>query len=219
MRKITVMLVDDSQVFCDGMRGLLSTEPDIEVVGEAHDGETALIMAENLQPDVIVMDLGLGENRMNGIQTTEQIVRMSPSISVLVLTISNDSSSVFAALRAGALGYVLKDAKPENIVNAIRSVSNKDALFGPSVAKRILEYFKKTLLSDYLPELDCFSILTNREREILGLVANGMTNAAIVESLTLSDKTVRNYLSNIYAKLQVNGRIEAILKVRGTLKH
>lgn len=204
-----VILADDHPVFRDGLSGTLGAEPDLEVVGVCADGTEAVATATEAQPDVVVMDLNMP--RLSGIEATRSIVATSPHIAVLVLTMVEDDDSVFAAVRAGARGYLLKGSSPEDIVRAVRSVARGEAVFGPGVAERMLGYFAQAgsrPRSSVLPEL------TDREREILELIAGGVRNADIARRLFISPKTVRNHISNIFSKLQVADRADAIARAR-----
>ena len=209
MDSIRILIADDHPVFRYGLRALLSAEPTTEVVGEATTGEEALAQALSLQPDVILMDLNMPG--VNGIEATRRIIAEIPHVSILVLTMFDDDDSVFAAMRAGARGYLLKGAEGEETVRAIRVVQNGEAIFSPSIARRLMQYFGASRPTA-LPQL--FPDLTEREREILALIAQGYTNPAIAEKLVLSPKTVRNHVSNIFSKLQVAGRAEAIIRAR-----
>lgn len=204
-----VLIVDDHPIFREGLRGTLSTAADLEVVGECGDGREAVAAAERLQPDLVLMDLhmpGIG-----GVDATRQIVTASPHITVLVLSMLADDDPVFAALRAGARGYLLKGARPEDILRAVRSVARGEAVFGPGIAERVLAYFAE---AHARPQPPAFPELTAREREVLALVATGARNAEIASRLHLSPKTVRNHISNIFAKLQVADRADAIAAAR-----
>jgi len=203
---IRVLIADDHPMFRDGLRVVLSTEPTLEVVGEAADGPEAVELAEKLQPDVIVMDLNLPS--LNGIEATRQVVAANPHIAVLVLTMFDDDDSVFSALRAGARGYLLKGAGHEDVVAAIRAVVAGAAIFGPAIARRIQRYF--TVPQRVAP----FPQLTDREREVLELVARGQSNPDIAQTLYISEKTVRNHVSNLFTKLQVADRAHAIVRAR-----
>jgi DNA-binding NarL/FixJ family response regulator len=189
---------------------LLSSVPDFEVVGEATTGEEAVVRAADLQPDVVLMDLQMPE--VNGIEATRRILQESPSIRVLVVTLFEDEDSVFMALRAGARGYVLKDADEEEMVHAIRAVGKGEAIFSPNVATRVLAYFAFSSPEGASPQV--FPTLTEREREILNLIAQGHPNPSIARQLSLSTKTVGNYVSNIFTKLQVADRAQAIIRAR-----
>jgi DNA-binding NarL/FixJ family response regulator len=208
MEPIRILVADDHPVFRFGLRALLAAEPDFVVVGEATTGEEALALAESLQPDVILMDVNMPD--LNGIEATRRALEVSPGIGVLIITMFEDDASVFAAMRAGARGYLLKGAAGEETIRAIRSVSEGEAIFSPSVAKRLIQYFSAPPVA----QAPLFPELTEREREVLQLIAQGYTNAAIAEKLTLSPKTVRNHVSNIFGKLQVAGRAEAIIRAR-----
>ena len=205
--RLRVLIVDDHPLFRDGLRGLLESAR-LEVAGEAATGEEAVAQARGLQPDVVLMDLNLPG--LHGLEATRQIVRDSPNANVLVVTMYEDDESVFAALRAGARGYLLKGASQGETLRAIRAVANGEAIFGPSVAARVMSYFAAPSLRE--PRL--FPELTEREREILQLIAHGTTNEAIAERLVVSLKTVRNHVSNICAKLQVADRAQAVIRAR-----
>lgn len=206
---LRLLLADDHAAFRDGLRALLATIGDIEVVGEAATGDEAVSRAAALQPDVVLMDLNMPG--LDGIEATRRLVGTSPHIAVLVLTMYEDDESVFLALRAGARGYLLKGADRAEIVRAVRAVAAGDAIFGAAVARRVMAY-----LSSPRPAVaaQAFPELTAREREILELVARGLNNQAITQRLVLSPKTVRNHVSNIFSKLQVADRAEAIVRAR-----
>ena len=190
------------------MRSLLSPIPDFKVVGEASTGEEAIRLAAELQPDVILMDLQMPGG--NGLAATRAILQSNPDICILVVTLFEDDDSVFAALRAGARGYVLKDSRDEEMVRAIRAVGNREAIFSPEIATRVLGNFSSNLPA----RQEIFPFLTQREREILLLLVQGLTNQDIAANLSLSEKTVSNYISNVYGKLQVSNRAQAIIKAR-----
>jgi DNA-binding NarL/FixJ family response regulator len=206
---LRLLLADDHLAFRDGLRALLGTVEGLEVIGEADSGDEAVKLAAALQPDLVLMDVRMPG--LDGIEATRQIVVTSPHIAVLVLTMYEDDESVFAALRAGARGYLLKGADRAEIVRAIRAVASGEAIFGPAVARRLMAFFAA-------PRLDlashAFPQLTEREREILDLIARGLNNPAITQRLVLSPKTVRNHVSNIFSKLQVADRAEAIVRAR-----
>ncbi len=206
---IRVLIVDDHPVFRDGLAGNLQAEPDLEVVGSCADGTQALREAAQGQPDVVVMDLTMPG--MSGIEATRGIVATSPHIAVLVLSMVEDDDSVFAALRAGARGYLLKGSSPEDIVRAVRSVERGEAVFGPGIAERMLGFFAHAHAQ---PRPPAFPELTEREREILELIGRGTRNSDIAHQLVLSPKTVRNHISNIFSKLQVADRTDAIARAR-----
>jgi DNA-binding NarL/FixJ family response regulator len=209
MEPIRVVVADDHPVFREGLRLLLADESGIEVVGVAADGVEAVRIAGELQPDVVVMDLSMPE--LDGIESTRQIVRDNPHTGVLVLTMFQDDESIFAAMRAGARGYLLKGAVQAEIVRAIEAVGGGTAVFGPSIAQRLIEFFAIERAAGFDA---VFPELTDRERQILDLVAAGTNNLTIARRLQLSPKTVRNNVSNIFSKLQVADRAEAIVRAR-----
>jgi DNA-binding NarL/FixJ family response regulator len=209
MEAIRVLIADDHPHFRKGLRALLSSATDLEVVAEAGDGERAISLATELQPDVIIMDLHMPG--VGGIDATRRIVRSSPHISVLVLSMFEDDDSIFAALQAGARGYLLKGALKAEILRAIRSVTSGEAIFGPIIAKRLINYFASPRPS---APADAFPELTEREHEILALVAQHQTNPEIARRLQLSPKTIRNHVSNVFTKLQVADRAQAIIRAR-----
>ncbi len=209
MNTLSVLIADDHPVFRDGIRTLLEAMPETEIVGEATTGEEAVSLSHQLKPDLILMDVQMPG--LNGIDATRQIVAANPGIRVLVVTMFEDDASVFAAMRAGARGYVLKDATREDIQRAVRAAANDDAIFSPAIAARLIDFFARP--APVIPH-HLFPELTNREREILELVAKGENNRAIADQLELSTKTVSNYVSNILSKLQVADRAEAIARAR-----
>ncbi|WP_232835726.1 response regulator [Actinocorallia populi] len=194
-------------MFRQGLRALLEALG-IEVVGEAENGPAAVRLAHDVQPDVAVMDLHMPGG--NGIEATRTITRTSPHIGVLVLTMFRDDDSVFAAMRAGARGYLLKESGAEEIARAVRAVAAGEAIYGPEIARRVLTYF--TEMPD--PRRSAFPELTDREREVLELIAQGRNNGEIAGILFLSPKTIRNHVSNIFMKLHVADRAQAIVLAR-----
>ena len=206
MELLRILLADDHPVFRDGLRALLAAAPDVEVVAEAATGEEAVASTLELQPDVVVMDLHMPT--LNGIEATRRIVTTSPHIAVLVLTMLEDDESLFAAMRAGARGYLLKGAGQDEILRGIRAVASGEAIFGPAIAERVLEYFSSPRPPEPFPEL------TRRERELLELIAQGQSTQEIARHFVLSPKTVRNHVSNIFTKLQVADRAQAIVRAR-----
>ena len=206
---IRVLIADDHPLFRDGMRGLLGSLPDMEVVGEASSGEQAIELARELQPDVTLMDIKMPG--INGIEATREILHKSPRIGVLVVTMFEDDDSVFAAMRAGARGYLLKDSSGQEVGHAIRAVASGEAIFGPGVAQRLISFF-----SAPSPAVSrrAFPELTEREEEVLSLVAQGKINQEIAKELFVSLKTVRNHVSNIFLKLQVADRAQAVIRAR-----
>lgn len=208
MEAIRVLIADDHTLFRAGLHALLNLFSDIQVVGEASSGEEALARARELHPDVILMDIQMPG--LNGIEATRAILRDSPDTGVVVVTMFEDDGSVFSAMRAGARGYILKEANEDEVLRAIRAVARGEAIFGPTIASRMVHFFSKPR-----KEADAlFPELTDREREILDLIARGETNTAIVQRLVLSPNTVRNHISNIFSKLQVADRAEAIIRAR-----
>ncbi len=209
MEPFRVLIADDHPLFRKGMRILLTGTSDVEVVGEATTGQEVVELAAALQPDVVLMDLQMPD--INGIEATREILHTSPHIRILVVTLFEDDDSVFTALRAGARGYVLKDAKEEEMLRAIRAVGSGEAIFSPTIATRLMDYFAapRPAVSKEL-----FPTLSEREREILQLIARGSTNSDIARQLALSVKTVSNYVSNIFSKLQVTDRAQAIIRAR-----
>ncbi len=209
MSPIRILIADDHALFREGLCALLNSIPDAEVVGEAATGEEAVSRAAQLQPDVMLMDIQMPG--INGIEATRRIARDSPYIGVIVVTMFEDDDSVFAAMRVGARGYVLKGADQEEILKVIRAVAAGEAHFGPEIARRLMNFFAAPKPSAVV---EAFPDLTAREREILDLIARGRNNQEIASRLYLSPKTIRNHVSNIFAKLQVADRAQAIVRAR-----
>jgi DNA-binding NarL/FixJ family response regulator len=209
MEPIQVLICDDHASFRQGLRALLDTAPDLAVVGEAADGDAAVQAAAALQPDVILMDLNMPG--ANGVDATRRVLDTSPHLGIVVLTMVEDDDSVFAALQAGARGYLLKGARKADIVRAIRGVADGEAIFGPAVAQRLMRYFAAP--RQPTPAY-AFPQLTARETEILQMMAEHLTNPEIAARLGLTPKTIRNNVSNIFAKLQVADRAQAIIAAR-----
>ena len=205
---VRVLVVDDHPVFRAGMVSILADLSDIELVGQAADGAEAITAADELQPDVVLMDLrmpGIG-----GIEATTRITAAHPDIAVVVLTMDDDDDSVFAALRAGARGYLLKEADADDVHRAVLSVARGEAVFGPGIATRVLAHFSAASRGRTGP----FPQLTGRENEVLALLAQGLDNATIARRLVLSEKTVRNRVSDVLAKLHARNRAEAVALAR-----
>jgi DNA-binding NarL/FixJ family response regulator len=206
---IRILIADDHPLFRGGLRSLLESVPDTEVVGEAASGEDAVELAGTLNPDVVVMDINMPN--VNGIEATRQIIQKTADVHVLVMTMHEDDEAVFAALRAGARGYLLKGAVQAETLRAIRAVANGEAILGPAIAARLHGYVTTQPTAD---PSDAFPQLTERELEVLRLLAERLSNAEIAAKLFLSQKTVRNYVSGILAKLHVADRAEARLIAR-----
>ena len=210
---IRLVIADDHRLFRDGVASLLERAADIDLVGQAGTGEEAVGLVSGLQPDVVLMDLQMPG--MGGIDATRIITAAHPSVGVIVLTMFEDDESVFAAIRAGARGYVLKDADRGALLRAIRAVASGDALLGQAVAQRVLHHFAPSPTPASLPgAAEALPQLTAREVEVLRLIAKGVRNRQIAEQLVITEKTVSNHVSNIYNKLQVADRVEAMLRAR-----
>lgn len=206
---LRVVIADDHPAFLAGLRTLLASRPEVEVVGEANTGSEAVRVAAETQPEVVVMDLRMPG--MTGIEATRQVLDGSPTVGVLVLTMLEEDDSVFAAMRAGARGYLLKGAGQEDIVRAIVAVGSGEAIFGPSIAMRVLDHFAGPAPT---AGKQPFPRLTQREREVLDAIARGEPNPEIARRLQISAKTVKNYVSAIFAKIQVADRGQAIVRAR-----
>ena len=206
--KIRVLVADDHPAFRAGLQLMLADAADLEVVGLAENGDQAVELAEPLRPDVVVMDLRMPG--LDGIGATRRLLELDPAVGVVVLTMFEDDDSVFAAMRAGARGYLLKGAEQDEILRAIRAVAAGEVLLGQSIARRVIEHFS----SGDGSARAAFPALTERERHVLDLIAAGKGNAVIAHELVLSLKTIRNHVSNIFTKLQVSDRAAAIVKAR-----
>jgi DNA-binding NarL/FixJ family response regulator len=211
---VRVLVADDHPMFREGVRTMLAATDDIELVAEAKDGAEALNLLAEHQVDVALLDVNMPG--MSGIEVAGRIAVDNPEVAVLILTMFADDASVFAALRAGARGYVLKDAERDDLLRAIRAVARGEAIFSPSVAARVLDFFAQRHPS-VTPEE--FPMLTARERDVLHLIAQGRSNPAIAAQLGLSRKTTSNYVSAILTKLQVRDRVEAAERARGPGRH
>lgn len=205
---IRLLVADDHPAFRRGVELMVDGVDDIEVVGAAATGLEAVELAASLLPDVILMDLRMPE--LDGIEATRRITRAAPEPSIVVLTMFEDDDSVFAAMRAGARGYLLKGADRDEILRAVRAAAAGEAIFGPEIAHRVIAHFTRGSGSSAA----AFPSLTEREREVLELVAAGKGNATIAHELMINLKTVRNHVSNILTKLQVSDRSAAIVKAR-----
>jgi DNA-binding NarL/FixJ family response regulator len=215
MNPIRILIADDHAVFRFGLRALLNVMPDTEVVGEVTSGEEVIALANSVRPDVILMDITMPG--VNGIEATRRIRETNSDIRILMVTMLEDDS-IFAAMRAGARGYVVKGAEPDDVLRAIRAVADGEAIFSPAIAERLMNYFTTppaaTSDSTQSAITAVFPDLTEREREVLTLIAEGLTNSAIAERLILSPKTIRNYITEIFSKLQVADRAQAIIRAR-----
>lgn len=206
---IRVVIADDHPVFLSGLVTAFAGVPDIEVVGSVTDGRAAVDAVRSLHPDVVLMDLRMSP--MNGIDATREVVRERLDAAVLVLTMFDDDESVFTAMAAGARGYLVKGSPQERIIDAVRAVASGDVVFGQAVAERVLSYFSQATATS---RAAAFPMLTTREAGVLELMAEGRANANIANALGLSEKTVRNNVSSIFAKLRVADRSEAIVRAR-----
>lgn len=204
---VRVLIADDNAEFRAGLRGLLEAQAGFDVAGEATNGRDVLAVADRLMPDVVLMDLQMP--LMNGIETTRLLTAARPHIGILMLTMFEDDDSVFAAMRAGARGYLLKGSRKTETLRAVTAVANGEAIFSPAIARRMMGFFLAAR-----PGATVFPDLTDREREILGLIAHGRTNSDIAGELGLSLKTVRNHVSNTLAKMQVADRAQAAVRAR-----
>jgi DNA-binding NarL/FixJ family response regulator len=206
--KTRVLVADDHALFRFGLKAMLRSTESFEVVGEAATGEEVVTLAGELKPDIILMDIQMPG--INGIEATRRIVRSDPGIGIVVVTMFEQDDSVFAAMRAGARGYVLKGADADEVVKVVRAVAEGEAHFGPDIARRLMGYF-----SDPKPATTvAFPELTAREGEVLDLIARGMSNQEIAKQLYVSQKTVRNHVSNVFLKLQVADRAQTIVRAR-----
>ncbi len=207
---LKILLVDDHPLFRKGLRVLLSTLKQVVIVGEAANGAEAVSYAEQLQPDLVLMDLQMPNG--DGLTAIRHLAATLPQIHILVVTMFEDDDSVFAAMRAGARGYVLKDMNEEEMVHAILAMGHGGAIFSPAIATRMIHFFANRpahpKAAESLPDL------TESERNVLRLMARGMYNDAIAEQLNFSPKTVRNYVSNIFSKLHVADRANAVIRAR-----
>ena len=213
MTTIRVLVVDDHTLFRDGLSAILMNVPDIEVVGEAGTGQEAVTQAESLAPDVVLMDISMPD--LNGIEATQQVLALKPDTGIIMLTMLEDNDSLFAAMCAGARGYILKGADKAEVLKTIRAVAGGEALFGPAIATRLTSFFQNSRRVVHQNEIASpFPDLTDREREVLELIAAGENNQEIAQHLHISAKTVSNHISNIFNKLQVADRTQAIVNAR-----
>lgn len=209
---INLFIVDDHQIFRDGLRILLESADDMAVVGEAKSGSEAMEKLAHVQPELILMDIQMPEE--NGIEVTRKIKNLYPNIIVLMLTMFEDEQSVFAAMQAGAAGYILKGINHHDMLQTVRLAASGGAVFSPRIASRMMQWFEKMQGSSRPTPTFDLSKLTQREREVLTLIAAGDDNPAIAKKLTITSKTVRNYVSQVLKKLAVSNRIAAADKAR-----
>ena len=215
METIRLVIAEDDAPTRDALARLLTLEEDIEMVGCAGDGEDALRLVRKMMPDVLLTDINMP--KMSGIQLTQKVKQEIPTVGIVILTIYHDDTNVFQAIKAGALGYVLKDSPPEETLAAVRTIARGDSLLHPSIAARVLAEFNR-INTARLANMALFSELTDREIEVLKEIATGKRNREIAETLFISEKTVKNHISNILFKLQVNDRTEAaMMAARGGL--
>jgi DNA-binding NarL/FixJ family response regulator len=206
MDAIRIVIADDQAITRTGLRTLLASDASLEIVGEARTGTEAVELAASLQPDVVLMDLRMPD--LNGIEATRRIHRTSPNIGILVLTVFEDDTSVFPAIRAGARGYLLKNTEQDELLSAIRTVAGGSAIFSPGIAQKVLGYLRAPSAG---PSNEILDELTAREREILELIARGRTNSEIAADLSLSPKTISNYISNVLMKVHATDRAKLML--------
>ncbi|MCI0749667.1 MAG: response regulator transcription factor [Nevskiales bacterium] len=213
MTPIRVLVVDDHKLFRAGLSAILMNVADIEVVGEAGTGRKAVTQVETLAPDVVLMDISMPD--LNGIEATQRVLAVKPDTGIIILTMLEDNDSLFAAMCAGARGYILKGADKAEVLKTIRAVADGEALFGPAIAGRLTAFFQNSRGVTHQNEIvSPFPDLTDREREVLELIAHGLNNQEIAQQFHISSKTVSNHISNIFNKLQVSDRAQAIVKAR-----
>jgi DNA-binding NarL/FixJ family response regulator len=209
---IRVLLVDDQSLFREGMRTLLSIQDNVEVVGEAGDGFEALRLTRQLVPDVILMDLKMP--RLDGVETTRRLIEDHPDSRIIILTTFDDDELVFEGLRAGAMGYLLKDVSSEKLIEAIQVASRGDSFLQPSIAAKVVAEFSRLSLMQPSPGKELPEPLSDRELEVLKLVAAGASNREIADRLVIAEGTVKNHVTNILGKLGVRDRTQAALIAR-----
>ena len=215
MNKTRILIADDQDIIRTGLTIILNHQPDLDVVGQAADGVEAVEMARKLQPDVILMDIKMP--RLNGIQATRQIVATLPKTQVIILTTYDTDDWVFDGIRAGAVGYLLKDTSADNLADAVRGALRGESQLDPTVARKVLRQFQhmtagnRATAAQSVPAEEPLEKLTDREEEILKLLAAGLSNKEIAQNLSLSDGTVKNHISAILDKLHANDRTQAVL--------
>ena len=211
--RIRLLIVDDHTLFREGLLAIFLSVSDVEVIGEAASGEAALEKSLHLKPHLILMDIQMGD--MNGITATARILERLPDTKIIMLTMIEDSESLFAAMMAGARGYVLKGADKSEVLRTIRAVASGDVLFGAAIANRVTDYFRNlNRVQSPLPAAVLFPELSERELEVLDRIARGLNNHEIATHLNITVKTVSNHISNIFSKLQVADRAQAIIRAR-----
>lgn len=213
MKRIRLLIVDDHDLFRDGLKSLFSTIEDIDIVGESISGEKAVLLANMLKPDVILMDINMPGT--NGVEATRKILKINRFIGIVMVTMLEDDASLFSAMQAGARGYILKGAQSKELLQTIRLVADGQAVFGPPVASKILGIFNnmEQKTNSESPK-EKFPTLTQRELELLELIAAGINNSNIAKRLVISEKTVRNHITSIFSKLHVTDRATAIIQAR-----
>lgn len=212
MKKIKVLIVDDQALFREGLRTLLEVQQDVEIVGEASNGEEALRLAATAQPEVVLMDLRMPV--MDGVTATRRIRDLYPAINVIVLTTFDDDETVFDGLRAGAMGYLLKDVTSEKLCEAIRAASRGEYFMQPSITAKVMSEFTRMARNPRVVKSDLIAELSTRELEVLRHVATGASNKEIADLLVIAEGTVKNHLTSILAKLEARDRMQAVLKAR-----
>lgn len=208
MDEIKLIIAEDEPVARQAMARLFDLETDIEVVGEAENGEIAIDLARRMLPDVILMDIRMP--KLDGIKATQTIKQEMPNVAIVILTIYDDDTNVFQAIKAGAIGYILKDSPIDDAMNAVRAAYRGEGIMHPAIAGRVMKEFAR-LHNERSTDLEVFADLTDREREVLKLIAQSKRNSEIAQALFISEKTVKNHVSNILFKLQANDRTEAAL--------
>jgi len=208
MDEIKLLIAEDEPIARQAMARLFDLETDIEVVGEAENGEVAVDLARRLKPDVILMDIRMP--KLDGIRATQIIKKELPETAIVILTIYDEDSNVFQAIKAGAIGYILKDSPIDGALDAVRAAYRGDGTMHPAIAGRVMKEFAR-IHNERAADMEAFAELTDREREVLKLVASGKRNHEIADELFISEKTVKNHVSSILFKLQANDRTEAAL--------
>lgn len=209
MERIRVLIADDHPLIREGLNSLLERQEDLDVVGVANSGPDAISQAQELEPDVILMDIRMPE--IDGVEATRRIRQESPHIRVIILTVYEDDASIFSAIKAGACGYILKDVDTDQLTDSIRRAARGESLIHPAIAARVLDEFNRLTRESAVDVPHLFDQLTRREFEILHLLAEGLSNKEIAYRLSISEKTVKNHLSSIFGKLQVNDRMQALI--------